>query len=180
VTANFALAPNLMFVTKDIFNGQLDGIAGADKKCQTAAGQAGLPGNYVAYLSYADTSKVDAPSRVGGARGWTRTDGKYFVQKIEEFHTGQAMSTPDINEYRESIANSQTPLVWTGTSSQGTYVDQCAVSQTDATPWAGTYGVAMRGNSLTTTSEAVQFNSTRCAAVAHLYCFGIDRAADLP
>jgi uncharacterized repeat protein (TIGR02543 family) len=179
VTANFELAPNLMFVTNDIFNGQLDGLAGADKKCQTAAAQAGLPGNYVAYLSALEGNTVtNAPSRVGGARGWTRVDGKYFLRKIEELHSGQAISTPDISEYGTSIVNAQTQLAWTGTTSQGTFVNQC-LPQGGTVPWTGTANLATLGYAMVTSSEVVQATSTRCAAAAHLYCFGIDRAADL-
>jgi uncharacterized repeat protein (TIGR02543 family) len=179
VTANFELKPNLMFVTNDTFNGQLDGLAGADKKCQTAAGQAGLPGNYVAYLSSLEgNTQIPAPSRVGGARGWTRVDGKPFVRKIDEFHVGQAMATPDVNEYGVSIANTQTQLVWTGTTAQGTYHSACSPSAAFI-PWSGTSNLAMMGYALTTTSEAVQASANRCLAAVHLYCFGVDRAADL-
>jgi cysteine-rich repeat protein len=41
----------IIFVTNQVYTGDLGGLAGADAKCQAAAAAAGLPGTYMAWLS---------------------------------------------------------------------------------------------------------------------------------
>jgi hypothetical protein len=178
VTANFAPAPNYFFVTSGVFTGQLDGLDGADKKCQMAADAAGLGGKYVAYLSSINgNTPINAPSRVGNARGWRLTTGENFLRKIDEFHAGGMLVPPSTTELRAPIPPNQLTLAWTGTSGQGTYLSACSPSAAFI-PWAGTSGEAMMGNALAMSSQAVAVSANRCASAARLYCFGIDRAVD--
>jgi hypothetical protein len=44
------------FITREMFNGDLNGLGGADDKCQDAALAAGLPGSFRAFLSSDDVS----------------------------------------------------------------------------------------------------------------------------
>ena len=47
-----ALPPyRIVFVTSQLYGGNLGGIGGADGKCQTLAKQAGLPGTFLAWIS---------------------------------------------------------------------------------------------------------------------------------
>lgn len=64
---------NVAFVTAaDVIPGALGAIAGADARCQADADAAGLPGQYVAWLSDTTTNAID---RLAVARGWVRPDG---------------------------------------------------------------------------------------------------------
>lgn len=76
----------IVFVTSQTYNGALGGIAGADKKCQQSADDAGLPGTYRAWISTSDsdprktfTKIASSYILVGGtevAAGWADlTDG---------------------------------------------------------------------------------------------------------
>lgn len=45
----------------------------SDGYCSSVAADAGLPGQYLAWLS---TTTTNAISKLGGANGWVRTDGR--------------------------------------------------------------------------------------------------------
>jgi hypothetical protein len=66
--ANFAFVTS----TKQLPTTFGSDLAGADAICNTRATQAGLLGTYVAWLS---STTMPAVNRLGGARGWIRTDG---------------------------------------------------------------------------------------------------------
>jgi hypothetical protein len=180
VTANFSLKPNLMFVTNNTYDGNVNGIAGADKRCTDAAGQAGLPGTYRAYLSsaimgIAGPIPFHAPGRFAGASGWVRTDGQLVVKSINEFHSGMISNAPMLTEFGTSVANTQYLYVWTGTVN-GQFANQCMPVGAWGI-WNGTGNSAWAGKATAVNTQAVALDSFSCTAQMRLYCFGIDRNA---
>jgi hypothetical protein len=56
---DYCAAKNVVFITSTVYNGNLDGLAGADAKCQSQADAARLPGSYKAWLSDSTTNAAD-------------------------------------------------------------------------------------------------------------------------
>ncbi|MBA3549878.1 MAG: DUF4215 domain-containing protein [Nannocystis sp.] len=65
--------PRIVFVTSQVYNGNLGGLAGADAKCQALAAAAKLPGTYKAWLSDSNGSPSTRMTKV--AAPYVRTDG---------------------------------------------------------------------------------------------------------
>ena len=106
---------NLVFVTSTTHTGNLGGLDGADGICNTRAMLAGLPGIYVAWLS---TSTVDALSRIGGARGFVRTDGEPFADQPSDLVTSnEVWNAIHLDENGNDVGMDS---VWTGTLKNGT------------------------------------------------------------
>ncbi|MBA3393842.1 MAG: hypothetical protein H0T89_14435 [Deltaproteobacteria bacterium] len=177
VTASFALAPNLMFVTSSLFTGDLGGLAGADARCQNLAASANLPGTYRAYLSSLDgNTQITAPSRMGGASGWVRVDGAPVMNDIGQLAGGALFNAPRLTESGVDAGTSQLPFAWTGTTTSGTFDSTCSAA-TAFIPWGGTSGTAMAGDVTSTSSSAVALDVGDCGLTLRLYCLGVDRAA---
>ncbi|CAN5778776.1 hypothetical protein BH11MYX3_BH11MYX3_01920 [soil metagenome] len=176
VNASFTLLPNLMFVTSTVHTGDLGGLSGADSICKGLAQAANRPGNYVAYLSTLNgNTTINAPSRVGSAKGWIRVDGKPVMNSITEFPAGNLFSPPSLTERGLDVGQTQTRFVWTGTSVNGTHQFGCGDG---SMPWASTSGSGVAGDALSTTSTAVISDGTgTCDRTYRLYCLGIDRTA---
>lgn len=104
---------NRVFVTSMAIDASFGGLAGADAHCAMAAGNAGLPGEFRAWLS---TSTVDAVDRFTGSRGWVRLDGTPVIDRIEDLVATGKMFAPIVIDERgnQIIGNA-----WTGTLPNG-------------------------------------------------------------
>lgn len=71
------------------------GVAGADAMCVDRARAANLPGTYRAWVS---SQTENAKDRLGGARGWIRTDGRPFADRIEDALVGNFFFPPRLDE----------------------------------------------------------------------------------
>jgi hypothetical protein len=183
VTAMFRLNPNIMFVTKDTFTGDLDGVANADKMCTQFAHDAGFSGNYRAYLSYRTTPNavVNAPERFADASGWVRPDGKPFMNTVDQMHKGTVLNAPRIMQNKEDVTNTATEAVWTGTNVDGLHggsEGECEPVGAFA-PWDGIGTSSFFGLATYTTARLVRADGFNCGNQAHLYCLGIDRKAKI-
>ena len=113
--------PNIAFVTSLTYDGNLEGLAGADGICQSRATAAGLPQNtYKAWLS---TSSEDAIDRLGTARGWVRVDGKPFADRKTDIAAGMIFHPLRVDENGAYINDTSKLTVWTGTKYDGTVND---------------------------------------------------------
>jgi hypothetical protein len=106
--------PNLMFTSSTTYRGDLGGIAGADAKCQERARAAGLAGTFIAFLS---TAQASAFSRLDGARGWIRTDGRPVADTVQEMIQARVLYPPRIDEFGKDVVGDG--FVATGTGSDG-------------------------------------------------------------
>jgi hypothetical protein len=177
VQANFSPPPNYVFTTSTTQTAALGGLAGADTICKNLAIAAKLPGTYVAWLS---TSTVNAVSRLNGASGWIRPgDFMPVLNNVEDIAKNKFVYPPRMDELGRDVGASQ--IVMTGTNMNGTLnVDPEATtcsSFTSAASVAGMYlggGYASANSSMFT--EGTWFD---CGQLARLYCFGIDRQAQV-
>ena len=145
------------------------GFAGADAICATRAAAAGLIGTFVAYLS---TSGFDARDRLMAARGWVRTDGKPFGDRIEDILTGAVYYPPALDELGNSVDSID--AVATGTRSDGTDDEDCVgYTSSNASDYID-IGIAIDGRFVW---EADMTAS--CASQYRLYCFETDKTAPL-
>jgi hypothetical protein len=163
--------PNIAFVTSATFvPANLGGAAGADAMCTTIAHGAGYAGQYIAWLS---TSTSDARTRIEGARGWLRTDGRPFADQISDIVDGKLWYPLRIDETKHDLGTTTDDAdlaVATQTNSKGLYIVGGGCSDFSDTVGEVEDGFADAGPAMW--SAAVQQS---CTTPAHLYCFGTDR-----
>jgi hypothetical protein len=142
---------NLAFVTSRIFTADGLGATAYDADCNAAATYAGL--NDVAgdaFAAFVSDAASTAASRLGGARGWVRLDGKPFADTLDGLLTSQVLyntvhfddtgARPMYRQYMTGTAADGTLAAatcqgWTSTSSS----DSVTVGQADGGPfnWTG-------------------------------------------
>ena len=170
VTAEFALKPNIAFVTSTSHApASLGGLAGADNICQARAVGAGLSGTYRAWLS---SSTVSAMSRLGTASGWVRVDGKPVANSLNDLVEGKMFYPMRINESGDDVLDVR---VLTGT--QNGVFASTGISCVDYT--ANVAGFVRTGASAAHGGNWSAFGAMQCSSTAPLYCFGIDRSASV-
>jgi hypothetical protein len=114
-TTGVCAKANIAFVSSTAYaNAAFGGLAGADAACQTLAKHANLGGTFIAYLS---TSTAAAPTRLGSARGWVRTDGQAVADTPKQLAAGNLFYPLLLDESGQPISNN--PFVLTGTTSTG-------------------------------------------------------------
>lgn len=105
----------VVFVTSQTFTGELGGLEGADQKCNTAATQANLPGNYKAFLS---TTTTDASERLSHANvPYVLTTGEMVADNWSDLTDGQL----DTYIHTDEFGNVSSRKVWTATDNNGAY-----------------------------------------------------------
>jgi hypothetical protein len=126
-----------VFITSQVFNGNLGGLSGADAKCQAAADAAGLGGSYQAWLSDEDNSPATRfATHFSGP--YVLVDGTRIADSWTDLITSTSFGQPPLQH-----AIDQTEL---GTSATATSVD-CfgALGHAVRTAWTDTLpdGTAM-------------------------------------
>ena len=89
--------PMSFFVTSagSGMGGNLGGLNGADKICQTLAGAAGAGGRtWRAYLSTQGAGAVNARDRIGKGP-WSNAKGTVIAQNVDELHSAKASLTKE-------------------------------------------------------------------------------------
>ena len=159
--------PNIVFVTSTtVIPGALGGLSGADAVCKARATAAGLKGIYKAWLS---SSTVNAPSRLAGARGWVRTDGKPVLDQASTLSTGLKWYPIDRDESGAKVSQG---VVVTATSSS------MSASSATCSDWTVVSSSSTSGGSASALGS--RWNSgmvPRCdgsIVAPRLYCFGVD------
>ena len=159
---------NYAFVSSEQYlPGELGGVAGADGRCNELAGAAGLPGQYVAWLSTIGPPSVPAPTRLGSANGWIRTDGRPFAVSRVDLLGGAVLNPLGLDE--AGLPSTGT-VVATGTLYDG------GVSTNTAGDWQDTTLTAPfeAGDTTATTTWWLGGGWNAATTRAHIYCFGID------
>ncbi len=106
-----------VFVTSTLSEGDLGGLEGADMECNVLAENAGLPGEFVAWLS---TASVDAVERLTGYDGpWFNTNGGLVAASLADLTHGVLHDSIGFDE-EGLIHNTGTDAAWTGTLPDGT------------------------------------------------------------
>lgn len=164
---------NVIFVTaRDIVPGALGGIENADARCRADAAAAGLPGEYVAWMS---TTTQTAISRVAGSRGWVRPDGMPFADTTAMLMTSRVWTPPSVMADGTDLVFDIARHVITGASASGGVSDYDTCSD-----WTSTSTMQLPGKLTSSLRWATNpvFDMLGCGATARIYCIGI--GADVP
>jgi hypothetical protein len=163
VTASFTPA-NKMFVTGQTYaGGSIGGLAGADAICATRASAAKLSGHFVAFLT---TSTVDARTRIAGARGWLRFDGKPLLDAPTD---NKLFYPASIDDTGEDAGGSP---VWIGENTTWNGVQQMCGDWTSS---SGQGAHAMTSDA----SLGVSAVGDPCSGIERIYCFQVDYQAKM-
>lgn len=158
-----------IFVSSQLFNGNLSGTSGADEKCQQLAIDAGLSKSYKAILSSDSQSAID---RI------LITDKVYVVTSQDNYkvvaNSASDFWDTDNNELLYSVSFSEqlnqvekTP--WTGTTSSGdTNINHCQNWTSSNNSEKGDVGDTTRKNSFWINS-----NFDTCDSEYPIYCISI-------
>ncbi len=122
-----AIAPlrKRVFLTSNLYTGNLGGLQGADIKCQQAATNASLRGRWVAWLSVQIVSNITnntiihAKDRIPDAR-YILLNGTVVADDKADLTDGTIDNPIQMNEFRQIVPSTGAwPSVWTGTNSAG-------------------------------------------------------------
>ncbi len=159
-----------VFVTSTIYPGNFGGLLGADTECKQLAALAGLPGEYLAWLSTAEQSP--ATRFTHGAVPYVLTDGQVVADSWEDLTDGMLLAPLNTDENGEFVSEGggceEFNLAWTNTDPDGEPssggVDCLQWSNSlFAEGWAGQ--LTALGDNWTRTCQAP------CGAQLHLFCF---------
>ena len=157
------LTPKTVFVTSAPFNGDLDGLAGADAKCQAAAEAAGLPGTYMAWLSDSDETPITRFNTLSPVP-YINTIGQRVAANFADLCDGALYN---LFKTETGGALGDAFNTWTGTNSDcSANTDTCMDWESSSLSDSGGHGDPENTDS-TWTELAV---SIPCQATNHLYC----------
>jgi len=167
------VAQNYVFVTSQTYlPGSLQGLDGADAICNATAGDAGLPGTYVAWLSTVD---IPAHERLGEPQGWANTSGLPFAANIDALLAYDFVYPIQLDEFGDVSA---TNTVVTGTTEDGEL--DTTDGSGDCDGWTSLVGAVRHGRRGALGNTWTSSFQGSCNTARHLYCFGVDDAAELP
>lgn len=154
---------NIAFVTSTTYTvSSLGGLAGADAACATRATAAGLPGNFVAWLN---TEASPIATRLEGARGWVRPDGKPFLDEVDNPAT---FYPPSLTELGDVVAPDGPPAA--GGYASGASGNECE----DWTSVAGDAYFLVGDPTSGTGSWNGGWTSAPCSSPFRIYCMQRD------
>jgi len=129
----------------------------------------------VAWLS---STTVSAPSRLGNASGWIRTDGKPVLNYVTDIVDNKFFYPHDSTSLGETWRG---PVVMTSTNPDGT--------PATSNPYYGTCGdftsivddghLVEGGFASANSYKFTMYAYIGCSQSVRLYCFGVDRQAQL-
>ena len=152
----------LVFVSSQIYYGNLGGASGADSKCNSLAATAGLSGTFKAWVSTSSSSPNAQFNKSTGP--YMLTDLTTVVaQNYTDLTDGTLQHPIDRNETNQLTGDP----VWTGTNPAGT-----AASQTCQNWSSISYSQSGDNGSVATTGAGWTSSATnRCNVRSHIYCF---------
>ena len=162
----------VVFVSSQLYTGNLGGLPGADAKCQQLAVQAGLTGTFRAWLS--DGQNSPSSRFVKSSVPYVLPDGKQIAKSWTDLTDGILLAPINLTEKKtapppDAATCNTKPTVWTNTREDGT-----AWNGNICGNFTNTFGDGRLG-----TSTAINFTWTRhctgaagtCAWKAPIYCF---------
>jgi hypothetical protein len=157
-----------VFVTSDVSNGVMGGIAGADARCAAAAGRGKLGSTWVAWIS---SSTVDARDRIEFQGTFRLLDGKEVVANRSQLLSGKLSVPIDVDETGTTATGFAG--VWTGAAADGRASDTCNDWTSNGVVVFGAQGsfdqtgVAWTKNG----GPGGGFENWGCQTSSRLYCF---------
>jgi hypothetical protein len=157
--------PNVVFVTSRTFDPIGMTPALATEACVSLAAEAGLDGEFVAWLA---SSTRDPSVALESSRGWVRTDGRPVVDTLDDLRAGRIWYPIATDERGVDVRDTGIDVM-TGSLQNGSIAATCG----DYTDAAGTLTV---GSTRGTTDSAIRrFGGAPCDERYRLYCFGVGR-----
>ncbi|MBL9104956.1 MAG: DUF4215 domain-containing protein [Myxococcales bacterium] len=151
-----------VFVTSQLYQGNIDGLAGADQRCRMLAALADLP-RFDTYRAWLSSSTISAAERLTHSRGrYVLVNGLVVAQSWDALAAGALEHPINVDENSQT----QTSRAWTSTLYDGTATgaDFCADWTGDESYQGGTGLIDM------TDMTWSFYNNGPCTAAAHLYC----------
>jgi len=165
-------AANLVFVTKGTYTGNLGGLGGADAICRTSATDAGLGGNFRAWLSvfFSGPDDTETPTtrfNVLPLGPYFMLNGDIVADNFADLLDGSINSFITISE--DGVFVPFPGSVWTGTRTFGSAdSDDCDNWTTDSGAVLGRSGTVDEIDSRWTFNTAAIID---CSTPLRLYCF---------
>jgi len=106
-----------VFVSSQLYNGNLGGIMGADAKCTTLATAASLPGTYKAWIATDMDSTAPAVRFTKANVPYVKTDGEKIADNWNDLVTGDLASPIDV--YETGVPAGDEKEVWTNVEASG-------------------------------------------------------------
>ena len=158
-----------LFVSSVDYNGDLNGLSGADQKCNNLAGNAGLTGNWKAILS---SSNQDARGRLTLSAGVSRMDGQPLASNASELwdasrDTDNPIVLDETGSAIDTCSTCDDDRVWTGSRGDGTAAAENCNDWQSLSP--GNYGRLGDASDVDDWLYDPQ-RSLRCHQDFHIYC----------
>lgn len=158
-----------VFISSEIYSGNLGGTAGADEKCKQLAAAAGLPGSYKAWISSIDSEPFDDFQRSTG--DYVRVDGTLVASGWNDLTDGHLLAPINITETGGTLPDYG--YVWAATSADGHLPTDAALMTCNSWRTAANYPFYGRigfsadfGSPMWTNSSSALTCNERC----HIYC----------
>lgn len=156
-----------VFATSTTYDGLVDGIGGADKKCRDLASAQGLGSNYMAWLAEKDTNTEPWDRFFQSSSPYHLVDDTKVADNWADLTDGTLDNAISLDEAGVSVSNT----VWTNVDSGGAAVDTtesgtCFSWATDDFNQSG-----YRGNTGKTGSGWTNDGTSNCSNSNVLYCF---------
>ena len=170
--SNDCVAPRVVFVTGQLYNGDLGGLAGADAKCAASALTGLLSGDveWLAWLSDGTTSPT-SPGRMD-----TTFTGYYKLTTGEVFAHGWTDIVDGMHDKPIGISQNQVPppaplAAWSNTTADGASfgAEHCDGWTSPDLDVDGRFGDVSASDAAWTDAEVS--NPIPCVSSFHLYCF---------
>jgi hypothetical protein len=149
-----------VFVTSTASNARLGGVAGADARCAAIAGDAGIGGTWVAWLSI--EGGPHAVDRVTSIGPWHTISGGIVAANKGALVGGTLARPIDRDENGADVPPSH---VWTGSGPDGRYLTN------DCDRWTPGGSRGRVGATDQTTAAWTSTTTINCGLLARLYCF---------
>lgn len=164
-TAADPTAMRTVFLTNEVFTGDLGGLAGADAQCQRLADGAGLGGVYRAWLS--DATASPSTRFVRGQAPYVLVDGTPIADDWADLVDGELEY--GINVVQDGSFAFDPIEAWTNTDVAGDAIDpslSCEGWRSAEAPPVGGFGDSTAFRDTWTRKDV-----TNCNTLLRLYCF---------
>lgn len=155
----------IVFVTSSTQRANFGGLAGGDAICNNLAGQIGLPGTYLAWLS--DSTSSPSTRFTRSTLPYVLPNGDTVADNYTDLTSGTLARPIDRVEF--GLLFSDFPGVWTGTNPDGTPTNgfgDCLGWTSQSATVFGAFGMAEDTDPGWTAEGA-----DACSSFKHLYCF---------
>lgn len=155
-----------VFISSEVYSGNLGGLLGADAICQGLADSAGIGGTFKAWLSSGTNDPIHRFKQ--SFYQYVRVDGALVANNWSDLVDSTISNPINVTELGETL---QDALVWTNTYAHGAtshYQSNPCNSWTDGTY---NYNAIMIGSASQTNAYWTYGYGGNCVGPSHLYCF---------